>query len=245
MEDSFVLTGGDFSDISEPIINNEHNSKHNENNGSFLLAGGDFPNDVVNIFKELANDLEFTNVTLVTDGGTCIKAHKVVLSAFSPFFKSLLVNNPHQHPLLYLRGVQYEDLRAILDFIYLGQTKVDMHKINQFIKLATDLQIKGLRTTIESSKDETNVSEETGKEVISRNTGSENCITSYESNSGIKEEPSLQFNCHLCEYQGGEKRDMMSHIEKTHREDIYTCNQCEFYTGTKDSLLEHIRTNHT
>ena len=114
-----------------------------------VLEGGNFSNDLVNIFQELKDDIEFTNVTLVTDGGAIIKAHKVVLSSFSPFFKDLLIKNPHQHPLLYMRGVNYADLRAIIDFIYLGQTKVEMSNFSEFITLATDLQIKGLRTSTE------------------------------------------------------------------------------------------------
>ena len=120
-----------------PLVSNESEdvSLQQENiygiSDKLVLSGEDFPSDVVNIFRGLANDVEFTNVTLVTDGGKNIKAHKVVLSAFSPFFKNLLVNNPLQHRLLYLRGVHSEDLRSIVDFIYLGQTKVDMEKINQ------------------------------------------------------------------------------------------------------------------
>ena len=50
------------------------------------LAQNEFPQETLNVFKELLNDTHFTNVTLVTDGNNYIKAHKVILSAFSPTF---------------------------------------------------------------------------------------------------------------------------------------------------------------
>ena len=68
----------------EPSSPEEKDTNHFE---KIVLAGDDFGNDLMYFFKELANDEDFTNVTLVTDGGRTIKAHKVVLSAFSPFFK--------------------------------------------------------------------------------------------------------------------------------------------------------------
>ena len=108
----------DSSSTVEPTENLYSTSRIEEYfSEKVVLAGEDYGNDLMNVFKELAMDENFTNVTLVTDGGQKIKAHKVVLSAFSPFFKELLLDNVHQHPLLYLRGVKYEFLRAILDFI--------------------------------------------------------------------------------------------------------------------------------
>jgi len=210
-----------------------------------VLAGDDFGNDLMYFFKELANDEDFTNVTLVTDGGRTIKAHKVVLSAFSPFFKNLLVNNVHQHPLLYLRGVQHEDLRAILDFIYLGQTKVEMNKVDQFIDLATDLQIKGLRADSGPS-DETNKSQV--KENVGTETDNKDIVIHEEDHSVIKEETvefSYLYSCHLCDYQAQKKSNLMCHMEITHKEGINSCNQCDFYATNKHSLWEHKENCHS
>ena len=46
----------------------------------------------------------FSDVTLVSDDQRPFQAHKYVLSAFSPVLKDILLNNPHPHPLIYLRG---------------------------------------------------------------------------------------------------------------------------------------------
>ena len=46
---------------------------------------------------------------------------KVIISACSPFFRNVLRQNPHQHPLLYMRGVNFTDLQSVLTFMYQGE----------------------------------------------------------------------------------------------------------------------------
>ena len=73
-----------------------------------------------------------------------IQVHKVILSACSNFFKSLLRRNPHNHPLLYLKGVKYSDLLCVLNFMYHGEVNVAQEDLNSFLAVAEDLQVKGL-----------------------------------------------------------------------------------------------------
>ena len=56
---------------------------------------------------DLFFDKDFLDVTLACDDGQQIKAHKVVLSSCSSFFKNILLKNPHPSPLIYLKGVKY------------------------------------------------------------------------------------------------------------------------------------------
>ena len=90
----------------------------------------------------LGEKKEFADVTLVSDDQVQTPAHKVVLSACSPVLRSLLTTNPHSHPLLYLRGVRQTELQAILQFIYFGETEIAANRFNDFISIATDLEIK-------------------------------------------------------------------------------------------------------
>jgi len=84
------------------------------------------------------------DVSLACEEGKVVQAHKVILSACSSFFRSVLEKHPHQHPLLYLRGVKYDDLVAILDFMYQGEVNVKQEEVNSFLAVAEDLNVKGL-----------------------------------------------------------------------------------------------------
>ena len=107
------------------------------------LNWNDFQDLVKVSFGELRTDTDFTDVTLACEDQS-IKAHKVVLSACSPFFKKLLKNHPHPQPLIYMRGLKSSSLTAIIDFLYLGEANVFQEDVDSFLALAEQLQLKGL-----------------------------------------------------------------------------------------------------
>ena len=77
---------------------------------------------------------EFADVTLVSDDQTQVKAHKIVLSSYSPVLRALLVNRPHSDTMLFLVGIKHEEMECILQFIYAGETNVPQSRINEFWK---------------------------------------------------------------------------------------------------------------
>jgi hypothetical protein len=81
---------------------------------------------------------------LVSDDQIKFGARKLVLSASSPVLKKLFLDNLHTHPLIYLRGVQQEELVSILEFMYRGEVAVHQHHIKYFMNNAKDLQVKQL-----------------------------------------------------------------------------------------------------
>ena len=85
----------------------------------FSLSWSEFDSTVINTFKNLLSDKHFTDVTLVSEDGKQVKAHKVVLSSCSPFFNKVLLETPHQQPLIFLKGIKHSELLAIVQFIYL------------------------------------------------------------------------------------------------------------------------------
>jgi len=105
-------------------------------------------------FREIREEKDFFDCTLSV-GTRQIQAHKLILSACSPFFRSILRQNPHQHPLLYLKGVEFTDLQSVLNFMYHGEVNVAQEELNSFLAVAEDLQVKGL-TQGEGSKDKQN-----------------------------------------------------------------------------------------
>jgi len=92
----------------------------------------------------LLNNQTFVDVTLATEDDQQIKAHKVVLSASSPVLKYILEKHPHQHPLIYLSGIRYHELRSIIDFMYVGKTEVSQDMLNIFMGTAAKFKVKGL-----------------------------------------------------------------------------------------------------
>jgi hypothetical protein len=95
-------------------------------------------------FQNLLNEHVFSDVTLVCDDQTQLQAHKIVLSACSPVLRKILLNNPHQHPLIYLRGVKQQEMQAILQFMYLGEANIFQGRINQFMIIAKEFELKEL-----------------------------------------------------------------------------------------------------
>ena len=63
-----------------------------------------FSPNVKSRLSDVIKEQSFCDVTLVSDDQRPFQAHKYVLSAFSPVLKDILLNNPHPHPLIYLRG---------------------------------------------------------------------------------------------------------------------------------------------
>ena len=68
----------------------------------FCLRWNDFETNISSAFKEIREEKDFFDVTLACDDDQ-IQAHKVILSACSPFFRTVLKRNRHEHPLLYLK----------------------------------------------------------------------------------------------------------------------------------------------
>jgi len=102
--------------------------------------------------KELREDKDFTDVTLVCEDGKQVEAHKAILVAFSPFFMEILKKNKHHHPLIYMRGLTSNILLSIIDFLYLGEGNVLQDNLESFLALAEELKLKGLTGNEPSTK---------------------------------------------------------------------------------------------
>ena len=109
----------------------------------FCLKWNDFEANISKAFRQLREDKDFFDVTLVCDEDQ-IQAHKVILSACSPFFRRVLQRNKHEHPLLYLKGVKQADLVSVLSFMYHGEVDISQEDLNSFLSVAQDLKVKGL-----------------------------------------------------------------------------------------------------
>jgi len=123
----------------------------------FSLRWNDFEHNISQAFRELRDEEDFFDVTLACEDEQ-IQAHKVILSAGSPFFRNILKRNKHQNPLLYLKGVKYTDLQYVLSFMYQGEVDVAQEDLNTFLATAEDLGVKGLsrNKTVDQNTNEEN-----------------------------------------------------------------------------------------
>ena len=113
--------------------------------GTLTLNWKEFGENIAASISSLREEKDFSDVTLVCGSGSQqVGAHKVILSACSPFFKRILQANPHSHPLIYLKGVKFADMQSILKFMYLGKADVESSNLDIFLAVAQELEVKGL-----------------------------------------------------------------------------------------------------
>src|SRR5579863_8069684 len=98
-------------------------------------------------FPKLCDDIfrseHFLDTTLSCQG-QMIKAHRLILSAFSPYFHKIFVENPCPHPVVIMRDFQFCDVRALVDYMYRGCVNVDADGFREFLQTAQSLQVRGL-----------------------------------------------------------------------------------------------------
>merc|ERR1712200_147877 len=123
------------------------------------LQWNDFKDNVRNAFGSLREDNNFADVTLACEDGQQVEAHKVILAASSPTFKTLLGRNKHPRPLIYMRGIKSNNLFAILDFLYVGEANVFQVDLDAFLAIAEELKLKGLMGNSEERFGESNKDE--------------------------------------------------------------------------------------
>jgi len=109
----------------------------------YSLRWNDFHSSILSSFRHLRDEEDFVDVTLACDGRS-FSAHKVVLSACSPYFRRLLKANPCSHPIVILRDVREQDMAALLRFMYNGEVHVGHDQLPDFLKTAQTLQVRGL-----------------------------------------------------------------------------------------------------
>lgn len=96
-------------------------------------------------FAQMYKDESLVDVTL-SCGNEQIHAHKLVLSACSPYFRNIFEkqNNTFHYPIVYIDNMDMQDLRSIVEFMYKGEIYIPEDRLNSLINCANNLQIEGL-----------------------------------------------------------------------------------------------------
>ncbi|KAH1028932.1 hypothetical protein HUJ05_002249 [Dendroctonus ponderosae] len=111
----------------------------------YCLRWNNHQANLLGVCAQLLRDERLVDVTLAcADEGRCIRAHKVVLSACSAYFRALFVDHPARHPIVILKDVRFSDLRTIVEFMYKGEVRVEYAQLNRLLQTAESLKVKGL-----------------------------------------------------------------------------------------------------
>ena len=84
------------------------------------------------MLHEMMKSNELTDVTLVCDDKRQFKAHKIVLSACSSVFKSIMNDLPNNSSVIYLKGIQHQEMESILEFMYLGVATLNQERMSDW-----------------------------------------------------------------------------------------------------------------
>ncbi|XP_059479488.1 protein tramtrack, beta isoform-like isoform X6 [Neocloeon triangulifer] len=120
----------------------------------YSLRWNNYVRHMTSAFESLRSDRDLIDVTLSCEGKK-IPAHKMLLSACSSYFKDLFKENPCQHPVIIFRNVTFDDLMALVDFMYNGEVNVEQEQLASFLHTAELLQVQGLTNSNKDSETKT------------------------------------------------------------------------------------------
>ncbi|GBP71635.1 hypothetical protein EVAR_53118_1 [Eumeta japonica] len=157
----------------------------NVNNApQFSLRWNNYVSHVTDAFNILRLENDLVDVTLCCDGGK-IKAHKVLLSVCSAYFRQVFKETPCQHPVIVFKNVRFDDLNAIINFMYHGEVNIFQEQLESFLITAELLEVKGLTDNVEDEHSRSYIkinSDETSLDLTSKS-------LRLKDNNNLPEEP--------------------------------------------------------
>ena len=222
----------------------------------FSLTSHAYSDHQRKILHDLLETNDFADVTLVCDDLKQIKAHRNILSACSPVFKTMLhIETNNSHPVIYLRGIQYTEMESIIQYIYQGKATFLQERLSDLLSTAKSLQIRELANSVTDEKPAATGSQE-DKEVLQNKEDLQE-----DTQSAIKLEPTdvkifnsieqelhyhddVIYPCRYCPFESKTLKYLKKHNVTQHGVNKYLCKQCDFETEYCQNLTKHIRKMH-
>ena len=225
-------------------------------------------------FQNFFDDKHFSDLTLVTEDGKYIKAHKVLVSLSSSTLRCILQNTDHPHPVVFLSGINHSTLLSIIKFIYLGETTVTQESFPLFMEASLKLKIAGLeeilslgntttdqtllskndmKTDIEETND---AGDNTSLPVFSQNNSFEKLESVFEPEHYVPSplrfktprkhsETNKPFLCSKCNKTFTDKITLVKHKRSVHEKEIFTCSECGYKSNKQIGLMKHVKSVHS
>lgn len=110
---------------------------------TFHLKWNNHLQNLSQLFTAIYTSSALADVTLSCRDGA-IRAHKLVLSACSPYFEQIFRDNPCKHPVIILKGIPYAEINLLVEFMYKGSVDVQEIDLQSLMHTASELEIRGL-----------------------------------------------------------------------------------------------------
>ena len=205
------------------------------------------------MLHDMMKSEELTDVTLVCDDKRQFRAHKIVLSACSSVFKQIIKDLPINSSVIYLRGIQHQEMESIIEFMYLGVATFYQERMDEFLNVAKSLEIKEISKDVvledENVKNEEpeiaynegaklNINENTDRNGVS---ASSTQLIDY---SHLQKTSDGMFDCDQCAKRFKQKKGLIIHIQSIHEGKKFDCNHCEYQATQLTNLKTHIKSKH-
>ena len=157
--------------------------------------------------------------------------------------------------VIYLRGIQHPEMESVLQFIYFGEAKFYEERINEFLMVAKNLDIRGLAKGIEDGDEaaavhEDNTNIETEVFALATKDVKEQRKLELDDDAGDQHRThneavtdGYKYECQQCEKIFTKSYGLSRHIQSVH-ELKYACNQCDKLFTQQSSLTTHIQSIH-
>lgn len=112
-------------------------------NQNFCLKWNNHKTNMIDVFEELRQNENFTDLTFVLDTGEKLKCHQIVLAACSGFIQENchMIAPIDQFIIILSKETRFKDLVALITYIYRGEVNVTAEDLPEFLKLAESLQV--------------------------------------------------------------------------------------------------------
>uniref|UniRef100_T1GVK9 BTB domain-containing protein n=1 Tax=Megaselia scalaris TaxID=36166 RepID=T1GVK9_MEGSC len=194
--------------------------------------------EIISGLGAMVNSSAFVDCTLSAEG-KFLQAHKVILSACSPYFAAILSANSDKHPIFVLHNITFQELQALMAYMYNGEEK---------FKKPLKERIQTSNSPIEDiSKTFLNINKENEKDfflnIKKEKIENKNEILKYKKNSkillGI-------FKCIKCERSYKNKGHLLRHMNlECGVEPKFKCEICGTKFSRKETVKRHILRTHS
>ena len=211
----------------------------------YALKWSNYKENSAAAFTSLWTEDEFKDITLVSQDGHQIEAHKVVLSSSSGFFKNLFARNrSRNHALVYLKEMNFKELEAIIKFIYIGEAEVEQESLEEFLKTGMELKIKGLGDSKNENKSEVNTTE--SNDIVNKQTDDFIRTECGITKEKLDEEPWNQptkYSPPLNNFLSANDTETIEQFVEI-SDNKYNCEYCPFSTMKEKHMKKHMSCEH-